>query len=252
MIDLKKAHYPDLNDHRVVIAGGTGAVGEGIVRAWLKTGAHVIVPSRTEQKVERFREVLSDLDDPEKLDFITGSYNDFDEAGTLAERITDQYGTVTDIVASIGGWWQGKPLWEISKEDWQRYFINMTTTHVATARAWAPILPKDGSYQMILGGSAVEPVPGASIINMQQAALLMMRRILSAEAVDQLRITSQILGPVITRRRNQYDPNWVSNDEVGLVSSGAAANPEATNEDYIAYNKTQMLEILQELGVYPT
>lgn len=251
MIDLKEALYPDLSNRRVVIVGGTGAVGEGIVRAWLKTGAHVIVPSRSKQKVERFRQVLADLDKPEKLDFVTGSYNDFDEAQTLAERITDEYGPVTDVVASIGGWWQGKSLWQISKDEWQRYFVNMTTAHISTARAWVPILPQNGSYQVILGGSAVQPVPGASIINIQQAALLMMRRVLSAEAGEQLRITSQILGPVITRMRSRYDPNWVSNDEVGLVSAGTAANSKATDEDYLAYNKTQMLEVLQKLGVYP-
>ena len=250
-IDLQNALYPDLSDHRVVIVGGTGGVGEGIVRAWLKTGAHVIVPSRTEQKIERFRQVLSDLGQPEKLDFITGSYNDFDEAQKLAERITSQFGPVTDVVASIGGWWQGKPLWQISKEEWQLYFVNMSTSHIATARAWAPLLQKNGSYHLILGGSAVHPAPGASIINIQQAGLLMMRRVLSAEAGDQLRITSQILGPVITRMRHRVDDNWVSNDEVGLVSVGVAANSTATDEDYMAYDKAQMLDNLQNLGVYP-
>lgn len=251
MIDIKKAIYPNLDNHRVVIVGGTGAVGEGIVRAWLKTKAHVIVPSRSEEKIERFQQVLLDLDNSEKLNFVTGSHNDFDEAQTMAKRITEEYGPVTDVVASIGGWWQGKPLWQISKDDWQRYFINMTTAHVATARAWTPLLPKTGSYHVILGGSAVQPVPGASIINIQQAGLLMMRRVLSAEAGDQLRVTSQVLGPVITRMRSRYDPNWVSNDEVGLVSVGAAANLEATDKDYLAYDKAQMLDNLQQLDVYP-
>ena len=251
MIDLENAFYPDLSNHRIVIMGGTGGVGEGIVRAWLKTGAHVIVPSRTEQKIERFRQVLSDLRQSDKLDFTTGSYNDFDEAQKLAERITHQFGPVTDVAASIGGWWQGRPLWQITKEEWQHYFVNMSTTHIATARAWIPLLSKNGSYHLILGGSAIEPVPEASIISIQQAGLLMMRKVLSAEAGNQLRITSQILGPVITRMRNRYDSNWVSNDEVGLVSVGVSANSMATDEDYLAYNKTQMLDNLQKLGVYP-
>lgn len=251
IIDLNKGDYPELNNNRVVILGGTGAVGEGIVRAWLKTGAHVIVPSRSEEKVERFKQVLSDLDNPENLDFEIGSYNGFGEAKAIAELITEEYGQVTDVVASIGGWWQGKPLWQISEEEWQRYFIDITTTHITAARAWVPVLSQTGSYQLILGGSAVQPVPGASIINMQQAALLMMRQVLSAEAGDRLRITSQILGPVITRQRSQYNENWVSNDEVGLVSAGIATDSTATDEDYRAYNKTQMLKVLQKLGVYP-
>lgn len=251
IIDLEQAGYPDLGDRRVVIAGGTGDVGEGIVRAWLKAGAKVIVPSRTESKVERFREVLSDLGEPENLDFATGSYNSFDEAEAMAEHIVAEYGHVTDVVASIGGWWQGKPLWEVTNDEWQRYFVGMSTAHAATARAWIPRLPATGTYQLILGGSAVHAVPGASIISMQQAGLLMMRRVLSAEAGDRVRIAAQILGPVVTRSRRHVDPDWVSNDEVGLVSTGIAAYPSATGADYVSYNKAEMLETLRKLDVYP-
>lgn len=251
IIDLNKAIYPDLGDRRVVIAGGTGDVGEGIVRAWLKTGAHVIVPSRTESKVEEFRQVLSDLGQPEKLDFIAGDYTGFDTAQEMASRITAEFGPVTDVIASIGGWWQGKPLWEVSEEEWQRYFIGMTTAHAATARAWTPRLPRTGSYQLILGGSATSPVPGASIINMQQAALLMMRRVLSAEVDSRQLFASQILGPVVTRARKRIDPDWVTNEEVGLASAGIAADPAATGTDHVSYDKAQMLETLRKLAVYP-
>jgi 3-oxoacyl-[acyl-carrier protein] reductase len=250
-IDLQKARYPDLSDRRVVIAGGTGNVGEGIVRAWLATGAHVVVPSRAKSTVDQFRQVLSDLDQPEALEFVTGNYTSFDGANALAEQIVAEYGSVTDVVASIGGWWQGKPLWEITEDEWQRYFVDLSTTHVALVRAWIPRLPEKASYQLILGGSAVSPVSGASIINMQQAGLLMMRRVLSKEVGDQHRITSQMLGPVITRARERHDPNWVSKDEVGLASVGIADNPDVAHENFVSQNKTQMREVLQSLDVYP-
>ncbi len=251
MIDLKKALYPDLSEQRVVILGGTGQVGEGIVRSWLKTGAQVVVPSRSEEKIERFKQSLSDLGRPENLHFITGSYNDFAEAEVLAERIVKKFGEVSNVVASIGGWWQGKPLWHISPDEWQHFFVTMSTTQAANIRAWAPLITKNGSYHLIIGGSAVRPVPGSSIISIQQAALLMMRRVFSAEIGDRLRVTSQILGPVITRMRSRYEPTWVSNEEVGLVSVGVAANSEATDEDYYGHDKSEMLENLQKLGVYP-
>ncbi|SDO20081.1 3-oxoacyl-[acyl-carrier protein] reductase [Lutimaribacter pacificus] len=250
-INLDNAFYPDLSQRQAVIAGGTGDVGEGIVRAWLKTGAQVIVPTRTDGRAEQFKDVLSDLGQPENLHIVTGHYGSFDDAQALAARITGQYGQVTDVVASIGGWWQGKPLWDVSPEEWQRYFVDMTTAHAAMARAWIPHLPQTGSYQLILGGSAVEPVPGASIISMQQAALLMMRRVLSVEAGESNRIAAQILGPVVTRARKRIDPDWVTNEEVGLVSAGIAADPAVTDADYVSYNKAQMLETLQKLAVYP-
>lgn len=250
-INLARAQYPTLDDRLVVIVGGTGDVGEGITRAWLKTGARVVVLSRTEDKITAFRQVVSDLGEPENLYYMTGSYTNFDEAQATAKQIIAKYGSVTDVIASMGGWWQGKLLWEISKDDWQRYFVDLTTAHVTTVHAWVPHLPSFGTYQLILGGSAVEPVKGASIINMQQAALLMMRKVLSAELGDRPRVLAQILGPVVTRARQSYKSDWVSNQEVGLVSTGIAADSSATNKDYISYNKTQMLETLKSLGVYP-
>lgn len=169
----------------------------------------------------------------------------------MAQKITQDFGAVTDVIASIGGWWQGRPLWEVSAQDWQKYFVDLSTAHVASVRAWIPLLPVSGSYQLILGGSANTPVPGASIINMEQAGLLMMRKVLSAEAGDQRRITAMVLGPVITRMRHQVDPDWVSNEEVGLVTAGVAANPSVTDVDYFTRSKAQMREVLQGLGVYP-
>jgi 3-oxoacyl-[acyl-carrier protein] reductase len=250
-IDLEQAFYPDLSDRRVVIAGGTGDVGEGIVRAWLKTGAKVIVPSRTEGKVTRFREVLGDVVDTDRLHFVTGSYAEFDEVEALATRITDEHGPVTDVIAALGGWWQGKPLWEVSAEEWQRYYLDASTAHFASARAWSPRLPEHGAYQLILGGSAVQAVPQASIISMQQAALLMMRRVLSVEVEGRHRVAAQILGPVVTRSRKHVDPDWITNEEVGLVSAGIATSPDADGKDYTSYDKAQMLETLRGFDLYP-
>lgn len=251
-INLETVKYPDLSSRKVVVIGGTGSVGEGVVRAWLKAGAQVIVPSRSESKVSRFREVISDIGDTENLHFAIGSYTSFDDANTMADKITQEHGEITDVVASIGGWWSGGSLWEISQDDWQRYFVDLSTSHVATVRAWLPRLSVTGSYQLILGGSSYTPVPGSAPINMEQAGLLMMRKVLSAEAGNNRRIVSHVLGPVITRMRHRVDPDWVSNEEVGLVSTGVAANPEASNTDYFMRSKLQVRDTLQRLGIKPT
>lgn len=250
-IDLSEAIWPQLSDRRVVIAGGTGDVGEGLVRAWLRTGAQVIVPSRTAGKVERFLDAIGDLGRPGSLHFAIGDASGFDETRAMADRIEAEHGPVTDVIASLGGWWQGGPLWEVSPEDWQRYYVDISTAHFALAHCWSPRLPQTGSYQLVLGGSAVQPVPGASIISMQQAALLMMQRVLSAETDGRHRVAAQVLGPVVTRSRKKVEPEWITNEEVGLVTAAIAANPEATGREYTSYDKTQMLETLRELGVYP-
>lgn len=251
-LDPTQVTVPELSAHRVVIIGGTGAVGEGIVRAWLQTGAEVILPTRTEGRASQFTSTLGELARSPRLHFVIGDYTTFESAEETAQRITEQFGNVTDVIASIGGWWQGKPLWEITEEEWDRYFVGLTTAHVASVRAWIPRLPDAGSYQLILGGSATQPVPGASIINMEQAALLMMRQVLAAEVGDQRRVVAQVLGPVVTRLRKHIDPEWVSNEEVGLVTLGVAADPTVSGVDFDLHTKGQMKDVLQGLGLYPT
>lgn len=41
------------------IAGGAGNVGEGIVRGFLKEGATVVTSSRSNEKLDRLRELLN-------------------------------------------------------------------------------------------------------------------------------------------------------------------------------------------------
>lgn len=60
-IDPSLCTRPELDSRRVVIIGGTGGVGEGIVRAWLTDGAEVIVPSRTEERATQLQQLVGDI-----------------------------------------------------------------------------------------------------------------------------------------------------------------------------------------------
>lgn len=221
----------ELKDRTVLIPGGTGGVGEGIVKAYLAAGAKVIVPSRTQEKADRFRPILGDAGQSEHLHFVVGDYSTFSGAEDLATRISETHGNVDDVVATIGGWWGGKPVWAISGDDWNNIFVGFATAHVAILRAFFPTIGRQGAYTLILGGSAVTPVPGSGIVSMEQAALLMMRNVLEREAGDQRRVFSLVLGPVMTRHRDGGDPDWVTADQVGAVSVLLSADSTITSRE---------------------
>ncbi|MFJ5108094.1 MULTISPECIES: SDR family oxidoreductase [unclassified Glutamicibacter] len=238
---------PALSAHRVVILGGTGRVGEGIVRSWLAAGAEVIIPTRTEN---RGKELLARLEniDTANLELVVGEYTSFTAATDMAQRITGEFGDVTDVIAAIGGWWQGKPLWEVTESEWQRFNLDLSTAHVANVRAWLPLLAPAGSYHLVLGGSATTPVPGASIINMEQAGLLMMHRVLSAEAGTQRRVFAHELGPVATRERPWVDPQWITNEELGSITAALAARPERPSAHYTLRTTQAAAQLMKELA----
>lgn len=150
----------NLKDKKVVIAGGTGSVGEGIVREYLKSGAEVIVPT----------------------------YNTFEKADKFAEEVENEFGAIDHVVSTIGGWWSGGAIWETTQKEWDTYFYEFATSHLAMAKSWIPRLSETGSYQIIVGASAIYPVKGSGIVSMQQAALLMMGKVIAEEAGNQRRI----------------------------------------------------------------
>lgn len=213
---------PDLSGRRVLVPGGTGAVGEGVVRAYLAAGADVVVPTRTPDRAEQFRQVLADAG-TEHLHLVVHDYTTFAGAEDLAVQMVANLGGIDDVVAPIGGWWAGKGLSEIDEADWQSAFVGLATAHVAVMRASLPRMDTAGAYTVIVGDSAAYPVPGSGLVSMEQAAVSMMGRVLTAELGGDRRVFTLVLGPVRTRLVDSGDPDQVSAGQVGAVAAAASA-----------------------------
>lgn len=212
---------PELIGHRVLVPGGTGAVGEGIVRAFLAAGAEVIVPTRSEERSAEFRTLLGNIAD-EHLHLIVHDYTTFAGAQDLIEQLVHFRGGLDSVVAPIGGWWQGRTLAEVTEDDWTSAFVGLATTHMAVLRAALPQLSDRGAYTIIVGDSATWPVPGSGLVSMEQAALLMMQRVAAAEAGESRRVFSLVLGPVSTRfAEGAVDAGDVGRVAVAITASAA-------------------------------
>jgi 3-oxoacyl-[acyl-carrier protein] reductase len=213
---------PDLSGRRVLIPGGTGAVGEGIVRRYLAAGAEVVVPTRSTRRSDEFRDLLGTTVS-ERLHLVVHDYTTFAGAEDLAVQTTRFLGGVDDVVAPIGGWWSGGRLWEIDEQDWTDAFVGLSTAHMAVLRACLPRMSGLGAYSIVVGDSSSYPVPGSGLVSMEQAALLMMQRVASAEAEGAKRVFALVLGPVRTRAVDG-DPSWVSTDQVGAAAVALSAS----------------------------
>lgn len=207
----------DLSDKIVLVAGGAGEVGEGIVRQFLQAGATVVVPSRGQEKLDALRQRL-DAKDNEKLVTLTGNIGDEAGAEALRDEILAKYGRLHHAVASLGGWWQGQPLTEISLETWHRLLDNSLTAHFISARAFLPLLQAtNGSYTLINGGGALHPVPTAGPVSTSAAAQIMLGKVLAAEnGPHGVRVNNLVLAtPVRTRSRPDGQSGWLTADDAG-------------------------------------
>lgn len=237
---------PDLSGRRVLIPGGTGGVGEGAVRAYLAAGAQVVVPTRSNERESQFRELLGEAA-TERLHLFEHDYTGFEGAEELVATMVKQLGGVDDVLAPIGGWWQGKRLWEIDEADWQGAFVGLATAHMAVLRAALPRMGPQGAYSIVVGESAHFPIPGSGLVSMEQTVLLMMHQVLAAELQDAKRVFLLELGPVATRFVETADAAQVTSAQVGAVAVAASASAQPGRHLRLL-NRVQAEEALVSLG----
>lgn len=232
-----------MRGRRVLVPGGTGLVGEGVVRRYLRAGADVVVPTRTEQRRQDFQTRLGD-DADARLHLVVHDYTSFNGSADLVAQMVENLGGVDDVVAPIGGWWFGKRLWEINEQDWQEAFLDLASTHVAVMRASLPHLGAAGAYVLVVGDSANSPVPGSGLVSMEQAALLMMSRVLRAELDGRTRVFTLVLGPV---RSHLDERGGITADDVGSVAIAAATGPSSGAEIGL-HDQDEVAQVLASLG----
>lgn len=198
---------------RTLVAGGTGGVGTGIVRALLDRGDTVVVPSRSQDSLDDLRERLGDPGGG--LVGIVGDLGDPDGARTIAEEV----GSLDHAVVSVGAWWSGPPARELDHDVLDDVLGMGLHAHLAAAQALLPLLDGvDGAtYLMINGGGALEAVEGSSAVVVSAAAQLMLSRALAVEQPDDGAAVRSVLlmTPIVTHTRPEGRDGWLTADEVG-------------------------------------
>lgn len=210
-----------------LIAGGTGNVGEGIVRAFLKGGAVVVVPSRSEEALEQLRGFLGPLATDHFVPLV-GQIGQIEGAEHLRDEILNRFGRLDAVVASLGGSWnEGLPLIQVPLATWQRYLESNLTSHFIAARTFLPVLvqQKSGSYTLLGGAAAEVVIPNYSVVAIPAAGELMMAKILVEELKGSgVRINEVIAYGFVKTRPNDAQPGAVTADGIGEFTAWLASN----------------------------
>lgn len=215
----------------ILVAGGTGAVGEGIVKYLAENGATVLVPTRSEDKA---LDALGYVDQPYRKNvfYLFGDISDEADAQKMHDVIVDHFEQLDGMVSSLGGWWQGAALTDITKAEWEELMQGLLTAHFVASKTLMPLLRQGSNYTFISGVSAEDaafskysgPVAPAG------AAVLMLSELYAVEMAGRFNVNALVLGPVNTRVRptSYRKDSYVSSKTVGELIGALhceSANP---------------------------
>lgn len=213
----------------VLVAGGAGAVGEGIVAALLDAGATVAVPSRDQTSLDRLRDSVGGAD---RLLGAVGDLGDPVDAERIRDEIVGALGPPDAVVASVGGWASGPHLADTPLPEWDAILARNLRTHQVVASTYVPLLRgrPGATYGVIIGDTALAPSAGAGPVSVTAAAELMAARVLGVEEREAgVQVQAFVLAPVITRNRPKGPPEWYTAREVGeVIANKIAARAGAT------------------------
>ncbi len=208
----------ELQDQVVVVGGGTGSVGEGLVRTFLEEGATVIVPYRSEEKRRSLEQYVGGIAQGE-LVCLEGNIGDEESIQVFRNELHRHTDHVDLAVACIGGWYYGYSLHRMPFADWQRVLHNNLTTHFLFMRAILSLMHdrNHGTYVMINGGASEVIAPESGMISIVAAAQKMMTKVLVQEAHGtDIRVYAVVVhDPVKTRdRKREVVDDWLAPDDI--------------------------------------
>jgi NAD(P)-dependent dehydrogenase (short-subunit alcohol dehydrogenase family) len=171
-----------LENKTAIVYGGSGSVGGAVARAFAREGAHVFLAGRTLVTLDRVAEAIRAAGGVAE----TAQVDALDEQAVEEHigRVAETTGRIDVLFNAIGMQdIQGKPLHEMSLEDFARPITIATRTQFLTARAVARRMIGQGSGVIltITGGPARKAFPNVDGFDTACAAIEGLWRTFAAE-----------------------------------------------------------------------
>ena len=171
-----------MSDQKVaLITGATGGVGEVVSAHMAKAGYRLTLTARSEDDLTA---LVSKLEIPkERVMTHTADLTNSESVQKLVEAVEARWGGVDILVNIAGGWRGGKPLGEVTDDEWDATLrLNLHTAFLVN-RAVLPHMVEKGWGRIINFSSkaAVSPGPRQAAYNVAKAGVISLTESIAAE-----------------------------------------------------------------------
>jgi NAD(P)-dependent dehydrogenase (short-subunit alcohol dehydrogenase family) len=207
----------------VVVAGGTGGLGNAVSRAFLKEGAKVMVPYWKEDEFVALKQAAG-----AKVEALEGAAVDVTDERAASEfvgGILSRHSRVDVLVNTVGGYAGGVKLWELETKVFDAMLSLNLRSGYALARAVLPAMlkQKQGAIVNVAAKAAFDHGAGASAYAASKAAAVAMMDSLAGDLKGTgVRVNSVLPNIIDTAANRQAMPNadflaWPKPEEIAQV-----------------------------------
>ncbi len=207
----------------VIVAGGTGGLGNAVSRAFLEEGATVVV---TYRKDEEFAALKKEAGATAAA--LDGSVVDVTDEIATRKFVTDilaRHGRLDALVNTVGGYAGGVKLWELETKVFDTMLSLNLRSGYALARAVLPTMlkQKHGSIVNVAAKAALDHGAGAAAYAASKAAAVAIMDSLAADVKGTgVRVNSILPSIIDTAINRQAMPNadfssWPKSEEIAQV-----------------------------------
>src|SRR4051812_5433551 len=200
----------------VLVAGGTGALGEAVVRELSGSGYEVTATWIVDRERSRAEEALA-----HSVSLVRADLFDPDDAAAAVEAVED----LEAVVNLVGGFASGPKVHETDPGDFERMLRLNLVPGFNLARAAMPRLVErgGGAYVGVSARAGLRPFPGAAGYVTGKAGVLAFVQALDAEYKnDGVRCNAILPSVIDTPANRKAEPDadwsrWVSPEEIARV-----------------------------------
>jgi NAD(P)-dependent dehydrogenase (short-subunit alcohol dehydrogenase family) len=206
-----------------IVTGGTGGLGEAVVKLLLTEGAAVDVPHRQAGDLDQLRERIG-LGTDAALGGATLDLTDEGAVGAYYEQVAARHGAIHLLVNIAGGFGGGEPVHKTGWELWQQQLdMNLKTTVLSCQAAIPHMLDAGGAIVNVSTRTATQPGANLAAYAAAKRAVLQLTEALAAELRDYAITANAILPSIIDTPANRAAmPNanyskWVTPEQIARV-----------------------------------